>query len=211
MGNITIGGSKVLTITSASSKSLIIPAAAQLPIVQTMELNYQLSNNQWLFSLNGVTQDVKNRLDAGGNIYVQLVRDRGHATITGKSPEYFRINRDKRIPNFPNAIRDNYISRFKINEFSNVAYSNINLTTWMNGLISKLSVIRSGNSAVSSFKASQGFWFLNVKFCVRIESDLTFYTANNNQYIKFNFYNNNNENINTNYSVVNNQIDIYSI
>lgn len=212
MGNITIDGSKVLTITSASSKSLVIPVEPSLPIVQTMQLSYELSDNQWLFSLNGLTQNVKDIVDAGGKIYVQLVRDRGYATITGTSPEYFKINRDKRRPNFPNQIRDGYPGRFDINTFENNFYTNMNLTTWMNGLIAKLSVIRQSlNNAATTFKSNAGYWFLNVRFCIRVESNTTTQVADTNQYIKLNFYNNDDENIDTNYSLLNNEIDIYSV
>jgi hypothetical protein len=215
MGNITIiQGKKPLSIIQGKKPLTITTEITSLPIVETMELNYQLSNNQWLFSLNGVTQNVKNVIDTGGNLYVQLVRDRGYATIAGSTTQYFKIPRIKKRPNFPNAIRDGYVSRFSINQFNNVFYSNMNLTTWMNGLISKLSVIReniTNPNAATRFKFDNGYWFLNVKFCIRVESSSTFFTANTGPYIKFNFYNNDNQNINTNYSLVNNEINIYSI
>jgi hypothetical protein len=213
MGNITIGGNKILTITSASSKSLIIqPVEPSLPIVQTMELSYELSDNQWLFSLNGLTENVKDIVDAGGKIYVQLVTDRGQTKITGRDTSFFREPRSGRRPNFPNKIRDDYPGRFNINTFENNFYTNMNLTNWMNGLIAKLSVIRSsGNNPVRVFKSNNGYWFVNVRFCIRVESNTTAQVADTNQYIKLNFYNNDDENINTNYSLVNNEIDIYSL
>jgi hypothetical protein len=207
MGNITISGSKTLTITSASSKSLVIPA---LPIVTTMELTYQLTGGQWLFSLNGVTQGVKDLLDSGYAMDIQLIRNRGYGAITGK--EYFHKSpRSKLKPTFPNQIRDGYPGLIRINSFDSSLYTSMNLTSWVNGLISKLSVIRSrssNNGSEVNFKANTGYWFTQIKFCILINNG--FISTNNNNYMTLNFYNNNNQNINTNYSLVSNVINIYS-
>jgi hypothetical protein len=209
MGNITIvNGKKPVTI-SGSGPGLVIPTSTPaLPIVTTMELTYQLTGGQWLFSLNGVTQGVKDLLDSGYAMDVQLIRNRGYAATTGNA-DFHKSPRIKLRPTFPNKIRDNYPGLVRINSFANNSYTNMNLTDWVNGLISKLSVIRSrGNGSEVNFKANTGYWFTQIRFCILINNALI--STTNNNYITLNFYNNNNQNINTNYSLVSNVINIYS-
>jgi len=211
MGNITIGnGTKTITIGGSGPGLVIATSTPTLPIVTTMELTYTRSSTQWLFSLNGLTQSVKNTIDSGGNIYVQLVRDTGNGKMTGVNETYFKKGpRTIRQPNYPNAVRDGYPGRYMINSFSNSFYQNMNLTTWINGLISKLSVKRaSGNNSPTNFKNSNGYWFVKIKFCIRVEGSDTFQTAENNTYITLNFYNNDDQNINEDYILNNNQINI---
>jgi hypothetical protein len=211
MGNITIGnGTKTITIRGSGSGLVISTSTPTLPIVTTMELTYQLTGGQWLFSLNGVTQGVKDLLDSGYAMDVQLIRNRGYGAITGKTG-YYTPGRSKPKPTFPNQIRDEYPGLIRINSFDSSLYTNMNLTSWVNGLISKLSVIRSrssGNGSEVNFKANTGYWFTQIKFCILINN--AFISTTNNNYITLNFYNNNNQSINTNYSLVSNVINIYS-
>jgi hypothetical protein len=210
MGNISIGnGTKTVTI-GTGTKSITIGSPPQLQIVEEMFLTYQLVNNQWFFSLNGVTQDIKDLLDNNYKMQIQLIRNRGYKTIRGN--EYFYKSQPRTFirPTFPSKVRDNYPATIEINSFENNIYKNMNLTSWVNGLISKLSVIRNRNSGSEFiFKDNNGFWFTQLKFCILINN--SYFSKENNNYITLNFYNNNNENINTNYSLLNNTIDIYSV
>jgi hypothetical protein len=216
MGNITIGGSKVLTITSASSKSFIIPAPLPpLPIVETMELNYQLSNNQWLFSLNGVTQDVKNLLDNGYTMQIQLVKERGYARRT--SPSYNSQGIEYKKPTYPSYINDvagggileAKKARVPINSFFSNNFVNMNLTNWVNNMFYYSSIPGSSllnRSPVQRQISSTGYWFTKIGFCIII---------NNSKYAQTNYITLNMRNsqlpINTNYSMTNNIIDLVAL
>jgi hypothetical protein len=210
MGNITIGGSKVLTITSASSKSLVIPVEPSLSIVQTMQLSYELSNNQWLFSLNGVTQDIKDLLDDGYTMQIQLIkyhgfyiRDRqenvGYTSI--KFPNYLNASTQA-----PGSVSQDRKARVSINNYLSNAFNNMNLTQWVNNMIYYSSLRGSYSGFVETHVTINGYWFTKIAFCILINNQKlatsTIVTLN----IK-----NNQQPINTNYSIINNTIDVVAL
>jgi hypothetical protein len=216
MGNITIGGSKVLTITSTSSKSLVIPTTpSELPIVQTMELNYQLSNNQWFFSLNGVTQDVKNLLDSGYTMQVQLIRDRGHKLKTSGSKFRSATSLTYKQPTYPSYISifssgpvlENKKARISINSFQGSNFVNMNLTNWINDMFyyNSLHYIL-GRPPILRNINDFGYWFIKLGFCILINNQRLALTLP----IRLNMRNNK-QPINTNYIMTNNIIDIVAL
>jgi hypothetical protein len=213
MGNITIGGSKVLTITSASSKSLVIPTTPSgLPIVQTMELNYQLSSNQWFFSLNGVTQNVKNLLDSGYKMQIQLVRDRGHLSYAKFKSQ---TSGSYKRPTFPNyisvlsssSVLENKKARLSINSFQTSNFVNMNLTSWVNDMFyySSLNYLSTRNP-IGSYINNFGYWFIKLGFCILINNERIALTLPITLNMK-----NNKQPINTNYTMTNNVIDIVAL
>jgi hypothetical protein len=215
MGNITIGNSnKTLTITSASSKSFLVSGPAGLPIVQTMELNYQLSNNQWLFSLNGVTQDVKNLLDSGYTMQIQLVRERGYKTRT--SINYNSTGNEFKKPTYPSYIAD-YAgdgileakkARISINSFFSNNFVNMNLTSWMNNMFyySTIASTNLNRTPIQDFISLNGYWFTKLGFCILINNTKFAHT----EYITLNAKNSG-QPINTNYSMTDNVIDLVAL
>jgi hypothetical protein len=212
MGNITIGGSKTLNITNTSSKSLIIPQ--QLQIVTTMQLTYSLVSGQWLFSLNGVTQGVKNLLDDGYTMQIQLIRERGYLRRT--SPSYNLEGKQYKKPTYPSYVADFGGSgileakkaRIAINSFSSTIYQNMNLTTWMNNMFYYNSIVSPSTTKrpIAQFISSNGYWFIKLGFCILINNNKSATTS----YITLNMKNNG-QPINTNYTMTSNIIDIVAL
>jgi hypothetical protein len=212
MGNITIGGSKTLNITNTSSKSLIMPQ--QLQIVTTMQLTYSLVSSQWLFSLNGVTSSVKDLLDNGYTMQIQLIRERGYQRSA--APNYNLEGRQKKKPTYPSYVADfggggileGKKARISINSFSSTIYQDMNLTTWMNNMFYYNSIIypSTNKNPITGFIDSNGYWFMKLGFCILINNNKLATTS----YITLNMKNNA-QPINTNYTMTSNTIDIVAL
>jgi hypothetical protein len=212
MGNITIGGSKTLNITNTSSKSLIIPQ--QLQIVTTMQLTYSLVSGQWLFSLNGVTSSVKDLLDNGYTMQIQLIRERGY--MRRASVNYNLEGKQSKKPTYPSYVADfagggileAKKARIPINSFSSTIYQNMNLTTWMNNMFYYNSIVSPSTTKrpIAQFISSNGYWFIKLGFCILINNNKSATTS----YITLNMKNNA-QPINTNYTMTSNTIDIVAL
>lgn len=212
MGNITIvNGKKPVTI-SGSGPGLIIPQ--QLQIVTTMELTYSLVNNQWLFNLNGVTSSVKNLLDSGYTMQIQLIRERGYQKRA--STNYNLQGYEYKKPTYPSYVADFGGSgileakkaRISINSFSSSIYKNMNLTTWMNNMFYYNSIIQPSltKRPILNFITSNSYWFMKLGFCILI-NNTKLATTN---YITLNMKNSG-QPINTNYTMTNNVIDLVAL
>jgi len=212
MGNITIvNGKKPVTI-SGSGPGIIIPQ--QLQIVTTMQLNYSLVNNQWLFNLNGVTSSVKDLLDNGYTMQIQLIRERGYLRRT--SPSYNLEGKQYKKPTYPSYVADFGGSgileakkaRIAINSFSSTIYQNMNLTTWMNNMFYYNSIVSPSTTKrpIAQFISSNGYWFIKLGFCILINNNKSATTS----YITLNMKNNG-QPINTNYTMTSNIIDIVAL
>jgi hypothetical protein len=209
MGNITIvNGKKPVTI-SGSGPGLIIPTVT-LPIVNTMELTYELISGEWLFSLNGVTQDVKNLLDDGYTMQIQLIKYHGfYIRDRQEVSEYNSVT----FPNYlntstqsPGSISENRKARVSINNYLSNAFNNMNLTQWVNNMIYFSSLRNSYSGFVETHVRINSYWFTKIGFCILINNQRlatsTVVTLN---------MKNNQQPINTNYSIINNTIDIVAL
>jgi hypothetical protein len=216
MGNITIiQGKKPLSIVQGKQPLTIPTEPLELLIVQTMELNYQLSNNQWLFSLNGVTQNVKNLLDSGYTMQVQLIRDRGHRLRTSGSKFRSATSPNYKRPTYPSYISilssgpvlENKKARISINSFQGSNFVNMNLTNWVNDMFyyNSLHYFLSRNP-ISRNINDFGYWFIKLGFCILINNEKLAATSP----IRLNM-GNNKQPINTNYTMTNNIIDIVAL
>jgi hypothetical protein len=213
MGNLKVSSESTtsLRVTNDSTKSFIIPKKP-LQIVSTMELEVLFGNNNWYFSLNGVTQEVKNLLDSGYTMQIQLVKDRGH--LNGShflSPSIYKR------PTYPayigvdegqqDSVDENKKARIPINEFSNILYRGMNLTTWVNNMIYYSSLYYASNRGpIKTHVAEKGYWFTKVGFCILIDNKK--YAQTN--YITLNMKNNK-QPINTSFNLINNTIDILAL
>jgi hypothetical protein len=212
MGNITIGnGTKTITI-GGSGPGLLIPG--QLQIVTTMQLTYSLVSGQWLFSLNGVTSSVKDLLDNGYTMQIQLIRERGY--MRRASVNYNLEGKQSKKPTYPSyvanfaggGILEAKKARIPINSFSSTIYQNMNLTTWMNNMFYYNSIIQPSSTKrpIAQFISSNGYWFIKLGFCVLINNNKLATTS----YITLNMKNSG-QPINTNYTMTSNTIDIVAL
>jgi hypothetical protein len=194
-----------LRVVSSATNALNIPVeVAALPIVQTMELDYQFSNDQWLFSLNGVTQTVKNLLDDGYVMQVQLVRFQPKGNYNKKSTSNgYLSSSSKRMakPSYPNfigvinlntftTITSDRKAKIGINNQQSNIFQNMNLTTWVNNMI-KYESYNKWTSAQLRAITTPGYWFSRFKFIILIND--TKY-ALTNKLLQMNYYNNGNIN-----------------
>jgi hypothetical protein len=207
MGNITIGGSKVLTITSASSKSLVISPP--------MQLTYQLSGNQWLFSITNISTEVQSLLNNAYTMQIQLVKERGYARKS--SPAYNNGVSGYKKPTYPSYINDSAgggileakKARIPINSFVSSNFTNMNLTTWVINMFYYSSIPGANllnRSPVSQFISANGYWFTKVGFCILINNNKYGHTS----YITLNMKNSQLP-INTNYSMTINTINLVAL
>jgi hypothetical protein len=179
-----------------------------------MQLTYSLVSGQWLFSLNGVTSSVKDLLDNGYTMQIQLIRERGY--MRRASVNYNAEGKQYKKPTYPSYVADFGGSgileakkaRIAINSFSSTIYQNMNLTTWMNNMFYYNSIIypSSNKNPITRFIDSNGYWFMKLGFCILI-NNTKLATTN---YIILNMKNNG-QPINTNYTMTSNIIDIVAL
>jgi len=184
-----------------------------VPIVTTMELTYSFNNTtkQWSFSLNGVTTAVRDLLLSGYSMRVQLVRyqrrtyrqhvDAFSGRVKPTYPGFIGYEGGTLVPEDKKA-------SIQINDFVNQNFTNMNLTSWVNNMFKwgSANYTTQSKSQIIQFQISQtGSWFQEYSFCILINNQKL---SINGTKIKVNMTNQGNTNINTNYTLTNNEITL---
>ena len=184
-----------------------------VPIVTTMELTYTFNNStkNWSFNLNGVTTTVRDLLLDGYSMRVQLVRYQRH---NRRQPVGQLSGKIK--PTFPSflghvgglSVLQSKIASINITEFINNNFTGMNLTTWVNDMFRWGSAnydSQSQSAYISTNINLNGFWFQEYSFCILINNQKI---STSGTVIRVNMTNEGNTNINTNYTLTNNELTL---
>ena len=138
-----------------------------------MTLTFDYIGGQWLFSLNNVTQNVRQLIDKGYTVRLQMIRVftgkvRSHLRKTNPADDINRNTKEKKTSVF----REIYPGSVDITSkvLSNI--SSINATDFITSIIyyDQYKMSGRGGGASDNLYSSEGYWFRQYKFCVRINN-----------------------------------------
>lgn len=221
MGNITITntGTKTLNITNSSTKSFIVSAPP-------MSFNVDVVGGVWNFTLENPNTTIQNYINGEKFIRIQLVKYNvsKRETVSSISRQNFPGSiKDadatfKAKPSYPSYIKSStytdsskIISSINVNSFKSSNLQNMDLSTWANSMIryaGTSSYILKKSSVVQNYD-NFGHYFIDYAFAIMIDNQIL---ATSNLFrAKYHYVTPGSPQINTNYTLSSNFLDIFEI
>lgn len=221
MGNIAITNEsgKKINVLNSSTKSFIVSTPP-------MSFNVDVVNGVWNFTLQNPNIAIQNYINAEKFIRVQLVRYSVSKRASVSSVSRTNLpgsikNTDpsfKLKPNYPSYIKSNsyndaskIISSINVNSFKSSNLQNMDLSTWANSMIryaGTSSFILNKSGVVQNY-TNFGHYFIDYAFAIMIDNQIL--VTSNIFRAKYHYVTPGSPQINTNYTLSNNSLDIFEI